>query len=134
MHVLQPRRRPPSFTFTDVDDDDDSLSSTQPTMVEGGPLAINLGTYSCQFVSNIPPNSNNNDPSNPRTYFDFGLRHFFAYQHEDAYKHFLACLTLAPDCAFAHGMVVCHDLNERSSVIVICSILLSSLGTHYISL
>ena len=81
-------------------------------IVEDGPLAINLGSYTCRFVTNIPPTSNNSDPSNPRTYFDLGLRHFFAYQHEDAYKCFLACLTLAPDCAFAHGMVaLCHCPN-----------------------
>ena len=77
-----------------------------------GPLSMNLGCYSCHFVTNIPANSNNNDPSNPRTYFDLGLRHFFAYQHEEAYKCFLATLKLAPDCSFAHGMVaLCHSPN-----------------------
>jgi len=71
---------------------------------------MNLGDYSCKFVTNIPLSSN--DASNPRTYFDLGLRHFFAYHHEEAYKCFLACLTLAPDCAFAHGMVaLCHCPN-----------------------
>lgn len=90
----------------------DDPSYDKPNIIEEGPLAIDLGTYSCQFVTNIPPDSNNNDPSNPRTYFDLGLRHFFSYQHEDAYKCFLACLTLAPDCAFAHGMVaLCHGPN-----------------------
>eukprot|EP00984_Skeletonema_dohrnii_P019855 scaffold9589_cov139-Skeletonema_dohrnii-CCMP3373.AAC.1 len=77
-----------------------------------GPLSMNLGSYSCEFVTNIPASSDNNDPSNPRTYFDLGLRHFYAYQHEEAYKCFLATLTLAPDCAFAHGMVaLCHCPN-----------------------
>jgi tetratricopeptide (TPR) repeat protein len=77
-----------------------------------GPLSMNLGSYSCEFVTNIPADSDNNDPSNPRTYFDLGLRHFYAYQHEEAYKCFLATLTLAPDCAFAHGMVaLCHSPN-----------------------
>jgi tetratricopeptide (TPR) repeat protein len=91
---------------------DDQYNPTPPNIIEDGPLSINLGAYSCQFVTNIPPTSNNNDPSNPRTYFDLGLRHFFAYQHEDAYKCFLACLTLAPDCAFAHAMVaLCHGPN-----------------------
>ncbi|KAL3782531.1 hypothetical protein HJC23_005205 [Cyclotella cryptica] len=81
-------------------------------VIEDGPLAMNLGSYRCKFVTNIPADSNNDDPSNPRTYFDLGLRHFFSYQHEDAYKCFLACLTLAPDCAFAHGMVaLCHGPN-----------------------
>lgn len=73
---------------------------------------MNLGSYSCKFVTNIPISTDNNDAVNPRTYFDLGLRHFFAYQHEDAYKCFLACLALAPDCAFAHGMVaLCHCPN-----------------------
>mmetsp|Transcript_41235 Transcript_41235/g.86560 ORF Transcript_41235/g.86560 Transcript_41235/m.86560 type:complete len:684 (+) Transcript_41235:250-2301(+) len=76
------------------------------------PLDMRLGNYSCKFVTNIPLSSNDNDPSNPRTYFDLGLRHFFAYHHEEAYKCFLACLTLAPNCAFAHGMVaLCHCPN-----------------------
>jgi len=76
------------------------------------PLEMKLGDYICKFVTNIPPSSNNNDASNPRTYFDLGLRHFFAYHHEEAYKCFLACLTLAPNCAFAHGMVaLCHCPN-----------------------
>ena len=76
------------------------------------PLEMNLGDYSCNWVSNIPLSSDNNDASNPRTYFDLGLRHFFAYHHEEAYKCFLACLTLAPECAFAHGMVaLCHCPN-----------------------
>lgn len=75
------------------------------------PLSVKLGDYSCNFVTNIPISSHN-DVSNPRTYFDLGLRHFFAYHHEEAYKCFLACLTLAPDCAFAHGMVaLCHCPN-----------------------
>lgn len=91
---------------------EDFYQPTKANVIEDGPLSINLGTYSCKFVTNIPQSSNNNDPSNPRTYFDLGLRHFFSYQHEDAYKHFLACLTLAPDCAFAHGMVaLCHGPN-----------------------
>ncbi|KAL7549058.1 hypothetical protein ACHAWF_012331 [Thalassiosira exigua] len=76
------------------------------------PLDVKLGDYSCGFVTNIPPSSDGNDASNPRTYFDLGLRHFFAYHHEEAYKCFLACLTLAPDCALAHGMVaLCHCPN-----------------------
>jgi len=76
------------------------------------PLDMKLGNYICKFVTNIPLTSNNNDASNPRTYFDLGLRHFFAYHHEEAYKCFLACLTLSPDCAFAHGMVaLCHCPN-----------------------
>jgi hypothetical protein len=77
-----------------------------------GPLDAMLGHYSCKFVTNIPPSSDDNDTNNPRLYFDLGLRHFFAYQHEEAYKFFLACLRLAPDCAFAHGMVaMCHCPN-----------------------
>mmetsp|Transcript_28014 Transcript_28014/g.40043 ORF Transcript_28014/g.40043 Transcript_28014/m.40043 type:complete len:660 (-) Transcript_28014:40-2019(-) len=77
-----------------------------------GPLSMNLGSYSCDFVTNIPASSNDNEPSNPRTYFDLGLRHFYSYQHEEAYKCFLATLALAPDCAFAHGMVaLCHCPN-----------------------
>ena len=77
-----------------------------------GPLDARLGHYSCKFITNIPPSSDDNDTTNPRFYFDLGLRHFFAYQHEEACKFFLACLTLAPDCAFAHGMVaMCHCPN-----------------------
>ncbi|KAL7535453.1 hypothetical protein ACHAXR_006493 [Thalassiosira sp. AJA248-18] len=79
---------------------------------EESPLDMKLGDYTCKFVTNIPLSSDNNDAANPRTYFDLGLRHFFAYHHEEAYKCFLACLTLAPDCAFAHGMVaLCHCPN-----------------------
>lgn len=95
-----------------------SSISPADVVVEGdefneiGPLSMNLGSYSCNFITNIPTSSDNNNPSNPRTYFDLGLRHFYAYQHEEAYKCFLAALTLAPDCAFAHGMVaLCHGPN-----------------------
>ena len=90
-----------------VPDEEDESS-----VEEESPLDMKLGDYSCKFVTNIPLSSDDNDPSNPRTYFDLGLRHFFAYHHEEAYKCFLACLTLAPDCAFAHGMVaLCHCPN-----------------------
>ena len=65
-----------------------------------GILDMNLGEYSCKFVTNIPLSSNS------RTYFDLGLRYFFAYHHEDAYICFLKCIKLAPNCAFAHGMIV----------------------------
>lgn len=79
------------------------------------PLDMMLGDYSCKFVTNIPPTCNKDDSdatSNPRMYFDLGLRHFFAYHHEEAYKFFLACVTLAPDCAFAHGLIaLCHCPN-----------------------
>ena len=52
-----------------VDEDDSTYES---------PLDMRLGDYSCKFVTNIPIEGNN-DASNPRTYFDLGLRHFFAY-------------------------------------------------------
>mmetsp|Transcript_5397 Transcript_5397/g.11551 ORF Transcript_5397/g.11551 Transcript_5397/m.11551 type:complete len:716 (+) Transcript_5397:202-2349(+) len=102
-----------SFDVIPAEDDDVSTGSDGPPADEElGPLSMNLGSYSCKFVSNIPATSDNNDPSNPRTYFDLGLRHFFAYHHEEAYKCFLACIALAPDCAFAHGMVaLCHGPN-----------------------
>lgn len=95
-----------------IPEDGSTESGTEGGAEEDGPLSMDLGSYSCKFVTNIPLSSNDNDASNPRTYFDLGLRHFFAYQHEEAYKCFLACLTLAPDCAFAHGMVaLCHCPN-----------------------
>ena len=53
-----------------IADEDDSTYES--------PLDMRLGDYSCKFVTNIPIESNN-DASNPRTYFDLGLRHFFAY-------------------------------------------------------
>ena len=104
-------------------------------------LDAKLGVYSCKFVTNIPPHSSDNNARygddrsniregikseymggsggrwenqgfNARIYFDHGLRYFYAYQHEEAYKHFLQCLNLAPDCAFAHGMIaLCHCPN-----------------------
>mmetsp|Transcript_21889 Transcript_21889/g.49571 ORF Transcript_21889/g.49571 Transcript_21889/m.49571 type:complete len:647 (-) Transcript_21889:30-1970(-) len=77
-----------------------------------GPLSVDLGTYSRQIVTNIPRTSDGSDSSNARTYFDLGLRYFFAYMHENAYKMFLTVLTLAPDCALAHGLVaLCHSPN-----------------------
>ena len=92
-----------------------ACESTVDVVIEdeiAGLLAMDLGTYSCKFVTNIPFSPDGNDAANPRTYFDHGLRHYFAYHHEEAYKCFLACLTLAPDCAFAHGMVaLCHCPN-----------------------
>ena len=87
--------------------DDSAASETNE-----GPLSVDLGTYSRDIVTNIPRTSDDSDPSNPRTYFDLGLRFFFAYMHEDAYKMFLAVLTLAPNCALAHGLVaLCHSPN-----------------------
>ena len=98
-------------SFNSHDDVDEEVGDDNDSTYES-PLDMKLGDYSCKFVTNIPLDSNNNDPSSPRTYFDLGLRHFFAYHHEEAYKCFLACLTLAPDCAFAHGMVaLCHCPN-----------------------
>ena len=109
-----------SFDESDVDVVSEDESTYDSPLVDvfseenlqDSPLYARLGHYSCKFVTNIPPSSDENDTSNPRLYFDLGLRHFFAYQHEEAYKFFLACLTLAPDCAFAHGMVaLCHCPN-----------------------
>jgi hypothetical protein len=109
-----------SFDESDVDVVSKDESSYDSTLVDvfpeenlrDSPLDARLGHYSCKFVTNIPPSSDDSDTSNPRLYFDLGLRHFFAYQHEEAYKFFLACLRLAPDCAFAHGMVaLCHCPN-----------------------
>lgn len=109
-----------SFEESDVDVVSEDESTNDSPLVDvfsegnlrDSPLDARLGHYSCKFVTNIPPSSDENDTSNPRFYFDLGLRHFFAYQHEEAYKFFLACLTLAPDCAFAHGMVaLCHCPN-----------------------
>ena len=98
-------------SFNSHDNVDEEVGDDNDSTYES-PLDMKLGNYSCKFVTNIPLDSNNNDPSSPRTYFDLGLRHFFAYHHEEAYKCFLACLTLAPDCAFAHGMVaLCHCPN-----------------------
>ena len=59
-----------SFAISIADCEDDSTYES--------PLDMRLGDYSCKFVTNIPIESNN-DASNPRTYFDLGLRHFFAY-------------------------------------------------------
>lgn len=99
---------------------DDADATPAPAVVpadeDGTPLDVRLGNHSCKFVTNIPLSSDGNDASNPRTYFDLGLRHFFAYQHEDAYKCFLAVAALAPDCAFAHGMVAlshCPNYNFK---------------------
>ncbi|KAL9181401.1 hypothetical protein ACHAXT_010206 [Thalassiosira profunda] len=94
-----------------VNDTVNIVPEDESTVAEG-PLDMRLGDYTCHFVTNLPKSSNNGDASNPRTYFDLGLRHFFTYHHEEAYKCFLACLTLAPDCAFAHGLVaLCHCPN-----------------------
>ncbi|KAL3777875.1 hypothetical protein ACHAW5_005677 [Stephanodiscus triporus] len=106
----------PYQSYDEIDLDvvlvDENTSDSEGENPRDSPLDARLGHYSCKFVTNIPPSSDDNDTSNPRTYFDLGLRHFFAYQHEEAYKFFLACLTLAPDCAFAHGMVaLCHCPN-----------------------
>lgn len=106
----------PYQSYDEIDVDvvlvDENTSDSEDENPRDSPLDARLGHYSCKFVTNIPPSSDDNDASNSRTYFDLGLRHFFAYQHEEAYKFFLACLTLAPDCAFAHGMVaMCHCPN-----------------------
>lgn len=104
---------------------DESSRSSSQSQLQESPLDMKLGNYSCKFVTNIPPPScdknaydangmvNDIDAAvNPRMYFDLGLRHFFAYHHEEAYKFFLACVTLAPDCAFAHGLIaLCHCPN-----------------------
>lgn len=96
-----------SYVDISSEDDESHLQEEQES-----PLEVRLGDYSCTFVTNIPQSSDDSDASNPRMYFDLGLRHFFAYHHEEAYKFFLACVTLAPDCAFAHGLIaLCHCPN-----------------------
>ena len=84
-----------------------------------GILDMDLGDYSCKFVTNIPILSANKIDA--RGYFDLGLRYFFSYQHEDAYICFLNCIELAPNCAFAHGMIVSCRRYMHINII----------GTHY---
>ena len=71
--------------------------------------ALNLGSYSREKVSNVDsPDAENMG----RKFFDIGLRHMFAYQHELASKCFLACLHFSPYCVLAHVFVaVCHSPN-----------------------
>lgn len=65
-----------------------------------GEFAIQLGSYCRAQVSNL-------DTGEPhgRAYFDLGLCHLLAYQHEMASKCFLASLTFSPDCALSHALV-----------------------------
>ena len=75
-------------------------------------LSLDLGTYSREMVTNIDCSDSDSGGPNARTYFDLGLRYFFAYMHENAYEMFLASLTLAPNCALAHGLAaICHTPN-----------------------
>mmetsp|Transcript_17154 Transcript_17154/g.24906 ORF Transcript_17154/g.24906 Transcript_17154/m.24906 type:complete len:704 (-) Transcript_17154:383-2494(-) len=78
-----------------------------------GSMAMDLGSYSRPSVSNVNSKESTASGLNKgRAYFDLGLRHVFAYQHEQAARCFLACLSVAPDCALAHAMVaLCHGPN-----------------------
>ena len=70
-----------------------------------GPNMIDLGNY-------VRPNVSNAQNPLGRSYFDLGLRLMFSYQHEMAFKCFLACLEHSPYCVLAHGFVaLCHSPN-----------------------
>lgn len=71
--------------------------------------AINLGNYRRENVTNVDSLDNEN---RGRAFFDMGLRHAFAYQHELSSKCFLACLHYSPYCVLAHALfAVCHSPN-----------------------
>jgi tetratricopeptide (TPR) repeat protein len=96
-----------------------------------GPNRMDLGRYCREQVSNvdsIQTLTHNDGPCDGainhetshyydsnnlgRAYFDLGLRLMFSYQHERAVHSFLACLSLAPHCALAHGFIaLCHSPN-----------------------
>ena len=71
--------------------------------------AINLGNYRRENVTNV---DSLDDENRGRAFFDMGLRHALAYQHELSSKCFLACLHYSPYCVLAHAFVaLCHSPN-----------------------
>jgi tetratricopeptide (TPR) repeat protein len=82
-----------------------------PPALEGA-YVPNLGKYTRQTVTNIDNANATTDPITARAYFDLGLRLMLCYQHEIAYKCFLAAVQKAPYCALAHGLIaLCHSPN-----------------------
>jgi hypothetical protein len=71
--------------------------------------ALNMGSYRREIVSNV----DSLDAKNMgRMFFDIGLRHMLAYQHELASNCFLACLHYSPYCVLAHAcLALCHGPN-----------------------
>jgi hypothetical protein len=71
--------------------------------------ALDMGSYRREIVSNV----DSLDAKNMgRTFFDIGLRHMLAYQHELASSCFLACLHYSPYCVLAHAcLALCHSPN-----------------------
>lgn len=74
-----------------------------------GEYVPDLGSYARHQVCNVDSSDEGN---HGRAYFDMGLRHMLAYQHELASKCFRASLHFAPRCALAHALVaLCHSPN-----------------------
>jgi len=92
-------------------------------------LSLNLGIYSRQFVSNLPP-AGPHSPSSlfddirdgrnlghsrkmlARKYFDAGLLHAYSYNHQLAAVCFLKCLDFEPNAFMAHwGVSYAHSPN-----------------------
>ena len=71
--------------------------------------ALNMGSYRREIVSNVDSLDSKNMG---RTFFDIGLRHMLAFQHELASNCFLACLRYSPYCVLAHAcLALCHSPN-----------------------